>query len=89
MPVQRPNPALPGLGQYLQRIVEAKDAGSRRAEFATLAAAADRAGAADYLLTRLLRRGANGPDDVDADASSTITVLPTRSVISAATAAPG
>lgn len=60
MSVQRPNPALPGLGQYLQRIVEAKDSRSRRAEFATLAAAADHAGAAEYLLTRLFRRGANG-----------------------------
>jgi uncharacterized C2H2 Zn-finger protein len=44
----------------LQRIVEAKDANSRRAAFAILAVATDRAGAAEYLLKRLLRRGPNG-----------------------------
>lgn len=51
---------LPGLGDHLRRIEAARDSGERAAAFAALAQDADQAGAAAYLLDRLLSRGPNG-----------------------------
>jgi hypothetical protein len=51
---------LPGLGEYLNRIAAARDKEARNAAFAELAAAAENAGAVQYLLGRLLTRDANG-----------------------------
>lgn len=51
---------LPGLNDHLRRIGLARDRDERAAAFAALAADADRARAAGYLLGKLLSRGSNG-----------------------------
>ena len=51
---------LPGLGDHLRRIGAARDRGERAAAFAALAQDAQDAGAASYLLHRLLSRGPGG-----------------------------
>jgi hypothetical protein len=52
--------SLPGLGDHLRRIAGTRDRAGRAAAFADLANEAERAGAVESLLLRLLARGANG-----------------------------
>lgn len=51
---------LPGLGDHLQRIGEARTPKARGVAFTELARDAERSGAVEYLLSRLLARGSNG-----------------------------
>jgi len=51
---------LPGLGEHLQRIGEARTPQARLAAFTELARDSERSDAVEYLLIRLLARGSNG-----------------------------
>lgn len=59
-PPRHDSRTLPGLADHLGRIGAAAGKEQRAAAFTALAADADRLGAAGYLLSRLLARGANG-----------------------------